>query len=108
MIVVIIAGGSGTRLWPLSTPDFPKHLLKINGDGRSLLQHTFDRARKITDKIYVVSDASHIEHVKEQLSELPGSAFVCEPARRGTANCIISALDYVGKQHDTSESIAFV
>ena len=71
MIIVIIAGGAGTRLWPLSTPDFPKHLLRVNGDKRSLLQHTFDRAKKLTDKIYVVSEESHIKHVKEQLGELP-------------------------------------
>ena len=108
MIVVIIAGGSGTRLWPLSTPEYPKHLLKINGDDRSLLQHTYDRARTLTDKIYVVSDNSHIEHVREQLSELPPEAFIVEPARRGTANCIVAALAYVGGRHDPDEAIASV
>ena len=108
MIVVIIAGGSGTRLWPLSTPDYPKHLLKINGDERSLLQHTYDRARQLTEKIYVVSDASHIEHVKEQLPELPEEAFIVEPARRGTANCIVAALVYVGQRHDQDEPIASI
>jgi mannose-1-phosphate guanylyltransferase len=108
MIVVIIAGGSGTRLWPLSTPDYPKHLLKINGDSRSLLQHTYDRAREITDKIYVVSDSSHIEHVKEQLSDLPEEAFIVEPARRGTANCIVAALVYISKRHDADEPIASI
>lgn len=108
MIVVIIAGGSGTRLWPLSTPDYPKHLLRINGDDRSLLQHTYDRARQLTDKVYVVSDSSHIDHVKEQLAELPGEAFIVEPARRGTANCIVAALAYVGKRHDQDEPIASI
>ncbi len=105
---MIIAGGSGTRLWPLSTPDYPKHLLKINGDDRSLLQHTFDRAKKLTDKVYVVSDSSHIEHVREQLPELPEEAFIVEPARRGTANCIVAALAYIGKQHDSTEPVAFM
>ncbi len=108
MIVVIIAGGSGTRLWPLSTPDYPKHLLKINGDDRSLLQHTYDRARKLTDKIYVVSDSSHIEHVRKQLSELPEEAFIVEPARRGTANCIVAALAIIAKLHDPDEPIASI
>jgi mannose-1-phosphate guanylyltransferase len=108
MIVVIIAGGSGTRLWPLSTPDYPKHLLKINGDSRSLLQHTYDRAKSLTDKIYVVSDSSHIEHVKQQLSELPKDAFIVEPARRGTANCIVAALVYISKRHDADEPIASI
>lgn len=108
MIVVIIAGGSGTRLWPLSTPDYPKHLLKINGDDRSLLQHTYDRAKQLTDKIYVVSDNSHIDHVKEQLSELPTEAFICEPARRGTANCIMAALATISKLHDPDEPMASI
>jgi mannose-1-phosphate guanylyltransferase/mannose-6-phosphate isomerase len=108
MIVVIIAGGSGTRLWPLSTPDYPKHLLKINGDERSLLQHTYDRAKSLTDKIYVVSDNSHIQHVRDQLSELPEEAFIVEPARRGTANCIVAALAYISKRHDPDEPIASI
>jgi mannose-1-phosphate guanylyltransferase/mannose-6-phosphate isomerase len=108
MIVVIIAGGSGTRLWPLSTPDYPKHLLKINGDKRSLLQHTYDRARRLTDKIYVVSDDSHIKHVREQLPELSPEAFIVEPARRGTANCIVAALAAIAKLHDPDEPIASI
>lgn len=108
MIVVIIAGGSGTRLWPLSTPDYPKHLLTINGESRSLLQHTYDRASELTDKIYVVSDSSHIEHVKQQLSDLPDNAFIVEPARRGTANCIVAALAYISKLHGSDEPIASI
>ncbi|MEK7599581.1 MAG: sugar phosphate nucleotidyltransferase [Patescibacteria group bacterium] len=108
MILVIIAGGSGSRLWPLSTPEYPKHLLKINGDSRSLLQKTYDRARSLTDKIYIVSDSSHIQHVKEQLSELPDDAFIVEPARRGTANCIVAALGYISKKHDNDEPIASI
>jgi mannose-1-phosphate guanylyltransferase/mannose-6-phosphate isomerase len=108
MIVVIIAGGSGTRLWPLSTPDHPKHLLKINGDALSLLQHTYERAKQLTDKIYVVSEAGHIEHVREQLSELDEDHFIVEPARRGTANCIVAALVHIGKRHDHDEPIASI
>jgi len=108
MIIVIIAGGSGTRLWPLSTPDYPKHLLKINGDGRSLLQQTYDRSRKLTDTIYVVSDHSHIEHVRQQLPDLPQEAFIVEPGRRGTANCIVAALSCISKGHDQQETIAFI
>ncbi len=110
MIIAIIAGGSGTRLWPLSTPDYPKHLLKINGDERSLLQHTCDRARALTsdDKVYVVSEASHIEHVRQQLPELPAEAFIVEPARRGTANCIVAALAYIAARHDHQEPIAAI
>ncbi len=108
MIIVIIAGGSGTRLWPLSTPDYPKHLLKINGDGRSLVQQTYDRARRLTDKVYVVSEESHIEHVREQLADLPETALIVEPGRRGTANCIVAALAQISHQHDDQEVIGFI
>ena len=76
MIVIIIAGGAGTRLWPLSTPGYPKHLLKINGDSSSLLQQTFSRAKNLSTKIYVVSEASHIGHVKKQLPSLMSENFI--------------------------------
>jgi mannose-1-phosphate guanylyltransferase len=108
MIIVIIAGGSGTRLWPLSTPEYPKHLLKINGDELSLLQHAYDRAKKLTDKIYVVSESSHIEHVKAQLTDLAASAFIVEPGRRGTANCIAAALAHIAQAHTDDEPVAFM
>lgn len=108
MIVVIIAGGSGTRLWPLSTPDYPKHLLKINGENRSLMQKTYDRASQLSQNIYVVSEAGHIQHVKEQLPELAEDAFVVEPARRGTASCIVAALSHISKKHGSDEPIAFI
>lgn len=106
MIVVIIAGGSGSRLWPLSTPAYPKHLLKVNGSDRSLMQNTFDRARKLTDSVYVVSEAGHIHHVKDQLPELSEDAFIVEPARRGTSSCILAALEYIADRHDADEPIA--
>lgn len=107
MITVIIAGGSGTRLWPLSTGDYPKHLLKLTSE-RSLLQSAYDRAIKAGETVYVVTEASHGHHVREQLSELPDENFLIEPGRRGTGNCIAFALDVIGRRHDHSEPIAFV
>lgn len=107
MITVIIAGGSGTRLWPLSTPSFPKHLLKLTGE-ESILQMTYNRAKRLGDAVYVVTEASHSDHVKEQLSDLPEEAFIIEPGRRGTAHCILMALDYVARRHDHDEPIAFI
>jgi mannose-1-phosphate guanylyltransferase/mannose-6-phosphate isomerase len=108
MIVVIIAGGSGTRLWPLSTPAYPKHLLKINSDEKSLLQNTYERAKRIADKVFVITEASHAHHVKEQLSDLPEEAFIIEPARRNTASCIIAGLQHIAKSCDHDEPIAFI
>ncbi len=108
MIVVIIAGGSGTRLWPLSRPDYPKHLLRVNDDELSLLQLTYKRAKRLTDKVYIATEAGHLQHVEEQLAELESDKFIVEPARRGTANCIIAALAYVGQRHEADEPIAFI
>lgn len=108
MIAVIIAGGSGTRLWPLSTPSYPKHLLKVNGDERSLLQNTYARARQLASDIYVVSEIGHIQRVKDQLPDLPDEHFIVEPARRGTASCIVAALVHLHDKHDSGEPIAFL
>lgn len=108
MIVVIIAGGSGTRLWPLSTPDYPKHLLRVDGDKKSILQNTYARAKRLTDKVYVVSESSHSDHVKEQLADLSDEHFLIEPARRGTANCILAALVKLSEKEDASEPVAFI
>ncbi len=108
MIVVIIAGGAGTRLWPLSTSEFPKHLLSINGDDKSILRHTYERAKQLTDKIYVASDKSHISKVKAQLSELGKQHFLVEPGRRGTANSIVAVLAKLSSVEDLDEPIAFI
>lgn len=107
MITVIIAGGSGTRLWPLSTSNYPKHLLSLTGED-SILQMTYQRAKKLGSAVYVVTEASHSDHVKAQLSDLTDDAFIIEPGRRGTAHCIVMALDYVARRHDHSEPIAFI
>jgi mannose-1-phosphate guanylyltransferase/mannose-6-phosphate isomerase len=107
MIVVIIAGGSGTRLWPLSTSSYPKHLLKITNE-KSLLQNTYERAALVSDSIYVVSEKSHVEHVYKQLPVLPKDQVICEPGRRGTANCFIEALSYIKSRNDNDEPIVFM
>jgi mannose-1-phosphate guanylyltransferase len=107
MITVIIAGGSGTRLWPLSTSLFPKHLLKLVGED-SMLQATFKRAKGVSETIYVITEAGHATHVKQQLPELSEEAFIIEPGRRGTAHCIVMALDYIARHNDHNEPISFI
>lgn len=109
MIVVIIAGGSGTRLWPLSTPDYPKHLLKLT-DSRSLLQNTLRRIKPLAkaEQIFVISEISHAQHVFEQLKELPKENILIEPSRRGTASCIVLALSEVAKRGLPDEPILFL
>lgn len=109
LIVLIVAGGSGTRLWPLSTPEYPKHLLSIVGEN-SLLQNTFERAKRITsvDKIYISTEASHSDHVIKQLPELSEEQVIIEPARRDTMPCILNALQFISTRHDHSEPIASI
>jgi mannose-1-phosphate guanylyltransferase len=110
MIVFIIAGGSGTRLWPLSTHDFPKHLLSLT-NNKSLLQNTYDRVQELTssDKIFVIPEASHAELVRQQLPLISRSNIIVEPARRGTASCFLLALAHVRKSGiNDDESIFFL
>lgn len=109
MIVVIIAGGSGTRLWPLSTNNYPKHLLRLTNE-RSLLQNTYGRVNKLTDpeRVFVVSEASHSDHVIEQLPEVPRDNILIEPARRGTASCFLLALDTIKRRGLDDQAIFFL
>lgn len=108
MITVIIAGGSGTRLWPLSTSKYPKHFLKLVGN-ESLLQSTYRRARKLSKKIYIVTAGDdQLGLVKQQLPELDDDAFIVEPDRRDTAGCFVIALNHIQSRHDHSEPIAFM
>lgn len=87
---VIMAGGIGSRFWPLSKTECPKQFLDILGTGRTLLQQTFDRFEKIMppDHIYVVSNLEYKEIIAEQLPEMPQENILLEPLRRNTAPCI--------------------
>jgi mannose-1-phosphate guanylyltransferase len=107
MIVVIIAGGSGTRLWPLSTADYPKHLLSLTND-KSLLQNTYERVKDLTDNIFVITEKSHSKFVIRQLPELGRRNFLIEPARRGTASCVILALAEIRRRKLSNQAILFL
>ena len=67
--VVILAGGSGTRLWPRSRERLPKHLLALHGE-QSLLQATYGRARRLPDNVYVVTETSQVPSIRDQLPGL--------------------------------------
>ncbi len=90
---VIMAGGIGSRFWPLSTAEKPKQFLDILGVGRTLLQLTYDRFSRIipTQNFLVVTSGNYKEIVLEQLTELSESQVLCEPLRRNTAPCIAYA-----------------
>ena len=73
-----------------------------------MLQTAYDRASKLGNDIYIVTESSHSDFVRQQLPELPESAFLIEPGRRGTAHCIVFALDAIGRIHNHNEPIAFI
>ncbi|MGE3273284.1 MAG: mannose-1-phosphate guanylyltransferase [Chloroflexota bacterium] len=87
--LVILAGGSGSRLWPLSRSHRPKQLLSLVGQ-RSLLQSTFDRNVPVVppERVIVMTEQSHADGIREQLPELPPENIIVEPARRGTAGSL--------------------
>lgn len=87
---VIMGGGIGSRFWPFSRKTLPKQFLDFFGTGRSLLQQTFDRFKKIipTENIFIVTNDMYAALVKEQLPELTSKQILLEPTRRNTAPCI--------------------
>ncbi len=91
---VIMAGGVGSRFWPVSRNSRPKQFLDILGVGRSFLQLTYDRFRGIvpSENILVVTSASYADMVKKQLPELKDENILLEPYRRNTAPCIAYAV----------------
>lgn len=101
---MIIAGGSGTRLWPLSTKDYPKHLLNLTNE-RSLLQNTYDRVKSLSDDIFVITEKSHSRFVRQQLPELSRNRILAEPGRRGTASCFVLALSEIRRQRLKDQAI---
>ncbi len=88
-----MAGGIGSRFWPMSRTSRPKQFHDILGTGRTLLQMTFDRMRRMTtsDRIYVVTNRDYQEIVKGQLPEIGDEQVLSEPMRRNTAPCVAYA-----------------
>lgn len=88
-----MAGGIGSRFWPLSKSTMPKQFLDILGTGRTFLQQTYDRLKKIcpNENFYVVTSVDYKELVRKQLPELQENQILLEPLRRNTAPCIAYA-----------------
>lgn len=91
--VVIMAGGIGSRLWPLSTPDVPKQFIDVLGVGKSLLQLTVDRFGPVCrpENFWVVTGEKYVPLVRQQLPAVPESQILAEPEGRNTAPCIAYA-----------------
>ncbi|MFZ4057017.1 MAG: mannose-1-phosphate guanylyltransferase [Ferruginibacter sp.] len=88
--VAIMAGGIGSRFWPMSRTNYPKQFLDILNTGRTLIQGTFDRFALfiLKENIYVVTSEQYRDIVAAQLPELPPENILCEPSRKNTAPCI--------------------
>lgn len=89
MKALLMAGGKGTRFWPLSVEARPKQFLRLTGD-RTLLQSTFDRLLPILapEDIFLVTSPPYVEETRRQVPELPAENIIVEPAARNTAPCI--------------------
>ena len=88
--VAIMAGGIGSRFWPVSRTDMPKQFLDILGSGKSLIQWTFERFASfmLPENIFVVTHHQYAAIVKSQLRHLPESNIISEPSRKNTAACV--------------------
>ncbi len=89
-LLVIMAGGIGSRFWPMSTPECPKQFLDITGCGKTMIQQTFDRYDGIIDinHVWVVTSKNYKELVLEQLQGINPQHVLLEPCMRNTAPCI--------------------
>lgn len=90
---VIMAGGIGSRFWPMSRTNYPKQFIDIFGTGKTLIQSTYERFQKIVPKenIFIVTNAGYIDIIKEQLPDVEDSQLLAEPIMRNTAPCIAYA-----------------
>jgi len=88
--LVIMAGGVGSRFWPMSTAEHPKQFIDVLGTGKTLLQLTVERFGNLVapENIWVVTNRKYADIVAAQLPDMPRSNILCEPCRRNTAPCI--------------------
>lgn len=88
--VAIMAGGIGSRFWPMSRSNYPKQFLDILNTGQTLIQQTFTRYNKLVpaENIFIITTREYVQNVKQQLPELPPENILAEPSRKNTAPCI--------------------
>ena len=88
--LVIMAGGVGSRFWPMSTAEKPKQFIDVLGVGKTLIQLTVERFGNLVapENVWVVTNQKYAPIVEEQLPDIPKTNILCEPCRRNTAPCI--------------------
>jgi len=99
LYTIIMAGGIGSRFWPMSKSSYPKQFLDILGTGKTLIQATYNRFVKICppENIFIVTNEDYVSLVKEQLPGIRSKQILGEPARRNTAPCIAYASFKISK-----------
>jgi mannose-1-phosphate guanylyltransferase len=105
----ILAGGSGTRLWPLSRAGEPKFLHPLTGTDRTLLQATVDRTRDLSapETVYVVTGAAHAAAIARQLPQVPAANILVEPSPRDSCAAISLAASVVARRDPDAVMAAF-
>lgn len=98
--VIIMAGGIGTRFWPVSRTEYPKQFQDIMGTGRSLLQETVRRFSHVCapEHFFVVTNKQYVSLVGEQVPEIPKENILGEPYRRNTAPCVAYAAQKIAQK----------
>ena len=96
-----MAGGIGSRFWPMSTPEFPKQFVDVLGTGKTMIQMTVERFAPLCpmENFWVVTSASYVEIVRSQLPGIPAENILAEPCARNTAPCIAYACWKIRQKH---------
>lgn len=105
--VVIMAGGIGSRFWPMSTPEFPKQFVDVLGVGKTMIQMTVERFAPVCpmSNFWVVTSAAYVSIVREQLPEIPAENILAEPCARNTAPCIAYACWKIKTKHPAANIV---
>jgi len=104
---VIMAGGVGTRFWPMSRSAHPKQFIDILNTGETLIQQTFNRLKRVIppENIFVVTSAAYLDIVGQQLPEMLKEHILCEPMRRNTAPCIAYAMNKIFEKNPNASMV---
>ncbi len=102
-----MAGGIGSRFWPVSTQEFPKQFHDMLGTGQSLLQHTFSRLQKIipSENIYILTNEIYLELTLAHLPQISEEQVILEPAMRNTAACILLSALKIQKENPNAQML---
>ena len=106
LCALIMAGGKGTRFWPLSTEKKPKQFLNLIGD-KTMIQMTVDRIRPIIpiERIFICTGDSYVDLVKSQLPDIPEKNIIVEPEGRNTAPCIALSAMIIKKYYNDATMV---